>query len=71
LSQVADAEVKKRAEKEAAAVNKAYSPENLVAGAEILSALVTAFGLEERTLIFPRNGFVGWLGAYIAGEKLE
>jgi hypothetical protein len=71
LEKVTDVELKKRAEKEAASVNKTYTPENLVAGAEILMALVKAFELEGRTLIFPRNGFVGWLAAYITGEKLE
>jgi exopolyphosphatase/pppGpp-phosphohydrolase len=71
MSRITAPELKKRAEKERERVRGAYSAENLVAGAEILSALVKAFDLEGRTLVFPRNGYVGWLAAYIAGESLE
>jgi hypothetical protein len=70
-SGIVNRDLRQRAEKEITTVNKVYSPENLLAGAEILTALVRAFNLEERTLIFPRNAAVGWLAAYVAGEKLD
>jgi hypothetical protein len=71
MSRITAQELKQRALKEVKTVQRVYSPDNLLAGAEILSALVKAFDLEGRTLIFPRNGAVGWLTAYIAGETLE
>jgi exopolyphosphatase/pppGpp-phosphohydrolase len=71
VSTIANRDLRERAAREIQTVNKVYSPENLLAGAEILTALVEAFDLEQRTLIFPRNAAVGWLAAYVAGEKLE
>src|SRR5262249_20285774 len=71
LSTIANRDLRERAAREIQTVNKVYSPENLLAGAEILTALVEAFDLEQRTLIFPRNAAVGWLAAYVAGEKLD
>src|SRR5262249_33429409 len=70
LSGIANKDLRARAEAEVRTVLKVYSPENLLAGAEILEALVAAFALEDRVLIFPRNAAVGWLAAYVAGEKL-
>jgi hypothetical protein len=71
LSTIANRDLRQRAGKQIDAVNKVYTPENLLAGAEILKALVEAFDLKDRTLIFPRNAAVGWLAAYVAGEKLD
>jgi exopolyphosphatase/pppGpp-phosphohydrolase len=71
MSRITAPELKKRAEKEIKSVQASYGPENLIAGAEILSGLVEAFELEGKTIIFPRNGYVGWLAAYITGETLE
>ncbi len=71
LSTIANRDLRERAAREVRTVNKVYSPENLLAAAEILTALVEAFDLKERTLIFPRNAAVGWLAAYVAGEKLD
>jgi exopolyphosphatase/pppGpp-phosphohydrolase len=69
LNRIDDAGRRLRAKAQLEAVGKAYQAENLIAGAEILSALATAFDLGEKTLVFPRNGSFGWLTAYIAGEK--
>jgi hypothetical protein len=71
FGKIDDERLRKWAEKEWKNVTKVYTKANLVAGAEILSALVKSFDLKDRTLIFPRNGYVGWLAAYIAGEKLD
>jgi exopolyphosphatase/pppGpp-phosphohydrolase len=71
VSTIINRDLRERAAKEIKTVNKVYSPENLLAGAEILAALVEAFDLDDRTLIFPRNAALGWLAAYVAGEKLE
>jgi exopolyphosphatase/pppGpp-phosphohydrolase len=69
LGSIVNRDLRERAAKEVQTVNKVYTPENLLAGAEILAALAQAFDLKERTLIFPRNAAVGWLAAYVAGEK--
>jgi exopolyphosphatase/pppGpp-phosphohydrolase len=71
LSTIVNRDLRERAEKEVRTVNKVYSPENLLAGAHLLVALVKAFDLKDRTVIFPRNAAVGWLAAYVAGEKLD
>ncbi len=68
LSGITDPARRARAEKEIAIVRKAYQPRNLVAGAEVLLALVRAFDLEKRELVFPRGAQVGWLTAYVVGE---
>lgn len=70
FDRIADPGRRARAEAQLDAVAKAYQGDNLVAGAEILRALVEAFGLGDRTLIFPRNGSFGWLTAFIAGERM-
>ena len=62
---------KLRAKAEADAVGKAYTVENLQAGAQILQALAGTFALEGKTLVFPRNATFGWLAAYVAGEPRE
>ena len=69
LAKIEDAGRRLRAKAQLDAVAKAYQSENLIAGAEILLALATAFDLGEKTLLFPRNGSFGWLTAYVAGEK--
>ena len=71
LGTIVNRDLRERAAREIQTVNKVYSPENLLAGAEILTALVQAFDLKERTLIFPRNAAVGWLAAYVSGEKRD
>ena len=69
LDHIKDADIKERASKELRTALKVYPPESLVSGAEILQALVTAFELKGKTLVFPRNGAHGWLTAYIARDR--
>ncbi|MBY0231103.1 MAG: hypothetical protein K2W96_17600 [Gemmataceae bacterium] len=68
LDGIKDEGVKARAKKELLAALRVYPPDHLVAGAEILAALVEAFGLESKTLVFPRHGAHGWLTAYVTRE---
>jgi exopolyphosphatase/pppGpp-phosphohydrolase len=69
LSSIDNRDLREQAAKEIHTVNKVYSPQELLAGAEILAALVEAFDLKERTLIFPRNAEVGWMAAYVSRQK--
>jgi exopolyphosphatase/pppGpp-phosphohydrolase len=66
---IKDEKLRERARAELKTALKVYPPENLRAGAEILSALSESFALKGKTLIFPRNAAFGWITAYIAREK--
>jgi hypothetical protein len=69
---IADRKRREKAENELRAVQKVFGPDHLLAGAEILKALVEAFDLlKNKTIIFPRNAAYGWLAAYVAGEARE
>jgi exopolyphosphatase/pppGpp-phosphohydrolase len=59
-------EERKTAEKEIKRVESTYSPEQMLAGAEILLALASEFKLAEKKMQFPRNGYLGWILAYAA-----
>ena len=55
-------------------LKKVYSPENLLAGAEILKAgLSDEFGLaaKEKKLYFARHGYIGWILAYVAERRRD
>jgi exopolyphosphatase/pppGpp-phosphohydrolase len=58
--------VRQAAEKEIKRVEDTYSPEQMLAGAEILRALSSEFKLAEKKVMFPRNGYLGWILAYAA-----
>jgi hypothetical protein len=71
LSSIADADVRQAAQKEIDRVKKVFPPEQLLAGAEILKALDTAFdfGGNSKQLVFARNGYIGWILAYVVEKK--
>lgn len=68
----ADAPTRKRAEAEWGRVKKVYTPEQLLAGLQILKAAYRELG-EEKHYLFARNGYLGWILAYVtdsaAGTK--
>ena len=68
LSGVADAKARGLAETEAKRVADVFTPDNLVAGSEILQALVDAFGLENKPMFFARNGQVAWILAFVTPQ---
>jgi exopolyphosphatase/pppGpp-phosphohydrolase len=53
------------AEKEIERVKKTFTPEQLLAGAEILQGLSDEFGFKERKVFFARNAYVAWILAYV------
>jgi exopolyphosphatase/pppGpp-phosphohydrolase len=64
LSAVTDAKVRQRAMKEMARVKKVYRPEQLLAGLQILKSVYGELG-NERHYYFVRNGYLGWILAYV------
>jgi Ppx/GppA phosphatase family protein len=55
--------------KEIQRVRGVFTPDNLVAGAELLKALDEALGFKGRKVYFVRNGRVAWLVGYVS-EKV-
>jgi len=66
LNGIADAEVKKLATADMDQVRKTFSRDQLIAGQEILNALVEGFHLDgaEKHLFFARNACIGWILGY-------
>jgi hypothetical protein len=61
LDTITDPDVRTASEKEVQNVADNFTSENLIAGAEILTALSSAFRFEGKTLIFDRNGITAWI----------
>jgi exopolyphosphatase/pppGpp-phosphohydrolase len=64
LSSLGDKE-RAAAEKEIERVKKTFTVEQLLAGAEILKALADEFHFKDRKVYFARNGYIGWILAYV------
>jgi hypothetical protein len=64
-----------RAETEAdlTRIKASFTPQNLIAGGEVLCGLQDAFALEKpgKKCYFARHGYLGWLLAYIAEKEAK
>jgi hypothetical protein len=58
-------ELRKEAEKEMESVRNAFTPRNLIAGAEILKAISTEFNLSGKRIRFARYGYLAWILSYV------
>jgi hypothetical protein len=65
LTGIQDMSVRKQAEKEIEAVKNAFSPRNLIAGAEILKAVATEFQFQNKRIRFVRYGNLSWILSYV------
>jgi hypothetical protein len=65
FSAIDNPKTREAAEKEFGKVRDTFTRENLVAGAEIMDALASTLQLENKTLIFDRNGVTAWLRAIL------
>jgi hypothetical protein len=65
LSGVADEKARAAAAKEVERVKKTFTPEQLLAGAEILKGLSEEFGFKDKKVFFARNAYLGWILAYV------
>ncbi|HVS37811.1 MAG TPA: hypothetical protein VMS17_19795 [Gemmataceae bacterium] len=72
LSGITDEAVRARAKSEWERVKKVYTPEQLLAGVQVLKSAMSAAG-EDKHFLFARNGYLGWILAYVtesaAGPK--
>jgi exopolyphosphatase/pppGpp-phosphohydrolase len=69
LTKIKDGEVRAAAEKDLGRVKKTFTPEQLLSGAEILTAIADEFDLENNRAYFARNGYLGWILAYVARKS--
>lgn len=51
-------------------VRDTFTPENLIAGAEVLAAIADTFGLAGKQLYFARNGQAAWLLGYVVRDSM-
>jgi hypothetical protein len=70
LAAIADDELRKQAAAEVERVKKVYSPEQLLAGAEVLRALSDelAFDARGKRIYFARHAYLGWLLPYLVEQ---
>jgi hypothetical protein len=60
-----------RAATEVGRVRDIFTPDNLVAGGELLQALYDSLALGDRPVLFARNGMVAWILAFVTPEDLR
>lgn len=70
LSAIADQEVRQHARAEAARVAKVYSPEQVLAGTQILKSVFRELG-DQKHFAFARHGYLGWLLAYVTETSVR
>jgi exopolyphosphatase/pppGpp-phosphohydrolase len=69
LSAIPDEAVRAAASKEIARVNKVFTPEQLLAGAEILKALTVEFDFSAKKVSFVRHAYIGWILAFVLEKE--
>ena len=67
LSFITDQTRRLTAQKEIDSVKAAFTPKNLIAGAEILNAVSTEFKLQDKKIWFARFGHLSWILSYVRG----
>jgi len=65
LSSIRDRELRQKAELELQAVKSAFTPQQLVAGAEALKAVASELEWQEKQIWFARYGYLGRLLSYV------
>src|SRR5262249_7151300 len=65
FDKVKDEKGRSQANKEVARVRDTYTPENLIAGSEILRALSNTLQFKDKQVFFPRFGYVAWIQSYV------
>jgi len=65
LDKVKDVKLRAQAGKDIARVADTFTPENLVAGSEILRALSSTLKFKDKQVLFPRFGYVAWIQSYV------
>ncbi len=69
LGAIADEAIRREAQKELDSVKETFTPDQLLAGAEIIKAMADEIGFgKDKKVYFTRNGYLAWVVAY-AVEK--
>jgi hypothetical protein len=68
---IANSAVRKEAEKEFENLRNAFSPKNLIAGAEILKSVAVEFNLTGKRIRFARYGYLAWILSYVRLQTVE
>nr|MDQ3013237.1 hypothetical protein [Acidobacteriota bacterium] len=68
LSFINDEVRRQEAKKEIESVKAVFTPRNIIAGAEILSAVSTEFKLQDMKVWFARYGSLSWILSYVRGQ---
>ncbi len=68
LSFINDEARRQEAKKEIDSVKAVFTPRNIIAGAEILSAVSTEFKLQDMKIWFARYGSLSWILSYVRGQ---
>lgn len=65
LSRITNAALRQEAEREVELVRNTFTPRNLIAGAEILRAVMTEMNLTGKRLLYARFGHLAWILSYV------
>lgn len=65
---ISNPKLRAEAEKELESVRNAFSPKNLIAGAEILKTVTTEFNLLDKKVRFARYGHLAWILSYVRSQ---
>jgi hypothetical protein len=65
LSSIRDSDLRQKARSELQAVKTAFTPQQLIAGAETLRAVASEFGWQDKQIWFARHGYLGCLLSYV------
>jgi hypothetical protein len=65
---ISNPKLRAEAEKEIESVRNAFSPKNLIAGAEILKTVTTEFNLLGKKARFARYGYLAWILSYVRSQ---
>ncbi|HMV49182.1 MAG TPA: hypothetical protein PLD20_19515 [Blastocatellia bacterium] len=68
---ISNPQTRLEAEKEIESVRNAFSPRNLIAGAEILKAVKNDFNLTGKRVRFARYGYLSWILSYVRLQATE
>lgn len=68
LSFITDVQRRQEVQKEIDSVKAAFTPKNIIAGAEILNAVSAEFKLQDKKLWFARFGHLSWILSYVRGQ---
>jgi serine/threonine protein kinase len=71
LSGIKDEKTRHEVEEEIQRINETFTPQNLIAGAQLLQSVYIGFKLANKEVYFSRYGSMGWLLQYVQSQATE